>query len=200
MVRKTVLPILLLTVGLFPLNVTSTFCADAKTLFIQGTHLLKEGSLNQAIQVLSHAIEELPTLADAYVNRGLAYYEKGQIERAKEDFSVAITLDYDNETAHNNLGLIYFEYGDHQKAIYHLETALKLSRDGKVNQAIISQNLAYLYGLLGKSDYTMEARQNPIPMLETGNSPRASSVRSFGQSRNGYYKILILKKDHERGW
>lgn len=86
---------------------------DAYSLFDTGTGHLKEGRFDEAIAALSQAIDLEPEYAEAYNNRGLAYYEKKQYAQALEDFKQVITIWPNDEKAHNNLALVYFEQGDY---------------------------------------------------------------------------------------
>jgi tetratricopeptide (TPR) repeat protein len=50
-------------------------------------------------------------------NRGSAYYKKGQVDRAMQDFDRAIELDPDYPDALNNRGLAYTGKGQYDRAI-----------------------------------------------------------------------------------
>ncbi|HEX4945806.1 MAG TPA: tetratricopeptide repeat protein, partial [Blastocatellia bacterium] len=46
-----------------------------------------------------NAIQRKPTLAKAWLNRGIAYLEQAQYEAAKRDFAEAVRLDATNKAA-----------------------------------------------------------------------------------------------------
>jgi tetratricopeptide (TPR) repeat protein len=85
---------------------------DAYSLFDSGTGHLKEGRFDDAIAALSQAINLEPDYAEAYNNRGLAYYEKKEYAQALEDFKQVIIINPDDEKAHNNLALVYYRLED----------------------------------------------------------------------------------------
>ena len=70
-----------------------------------------------SIQEPNGAIYLDPQLALAYNNRGDAYRDLGQYQRAIQDYNEAIRLDPQLALAHNNRGNAYKDLGQHQKAI-----------------------------------------------------------------------------------
>ena len=65
----------------------------------------------------TEAIRLDPKLAMAYNNRGIAYDEKGEYDKAIADCSEAIRLDPKTAAAYSNRGLAYADKGDSDKAI-----------------------------------------------------------------------------------
>lgn len=66
-------------------------------------------------------------LAPAYNNRGYAYNNKGQYDRAIEDYNAAIKLKSDYALAFNNRGLSYQNKGDYNRAIADFDEALRFN-------------------------------------------------------------------------
>lgn len=66
------------------------------------------------------------TEANYFAHNGLGNYwrEEGEIEKAKEQFYLALKYVPGYPEAHVNLGLVYSEEGDEQQAIQHYQTAL----------------------------------------------------------------------------
>jgi tetratricopeptide (TPR) repeat protein len=64
--------------------------------------------------------------AVAYDNRGIAYANKGDFDRAIVDFNEAIRLDPHNAAAYSNRGNAYNDKGDHERAIPDLDEAIRL--------------------------------------------------------------------------
>jgi tetratricopeptide (TPR) repeat protein len=62
----------------------------------------------KAIEYLNNAIKLQPDLAEAYINRGVAYYDLGQYQRAIKDYSKAISLQPNAADAYNNRGAAYY--------------------------------------------------------------------------------------------
>ena len=66
------------------------------------------------------------TIDSAYTNRGAAYYEKAEFDRAIADFTKAIDLNPKSALAYCNLGWTYEAMGDEREAIVHYRRALEL--------------------------------------------------------------------------
>ena len=64
--------------------------------------------------------------AKAYNNRGVAYYKKGDYDRAIADYNEALRLDPKDASAYNNRGSAYAGEGDHDRAIADYNEALRL--------------------------------------------------------------------------
>ena len=64
-----------------------------------------------------------------YNNRGAAYQKKGNVDRAIEDFNMAIELKNDYSQAYYNRGLTYDENGKIEKALENYNKAIKLKPD-----------------------------------------------------------------------
>ena len=64
--------------------------------------------------------------ATAYTNRGLAYYDKGEVDRAIADFDKVIALDPNNADAYSNRGNAYDEKGEFDRAIADFRRALEI--------------------------------------------------------------------------
>ncbi|MCB9771669.1 MAG: tetratricopeptide repeat protein [Candidatus Omnitrophica bacterium] len=76
----------------------------------------------------SAVIERSPNLAMAYIQRGAAYHEKGDLVSAKADYLKAIELKND-PYAHNNLATIYKETGHFEEAESEYTIAIKIKPD-----------------------------------------------------------------------
>lgn len=83
----------------------------------------------------------------AYHNRGIAYAEFGQYERAIEDFDWAIRLDPQYASAYHNRGVAYYHLGQYDLAIEDYDKAIKL--DPHLAEAYYGRGLAY--AILGNS-------------------------------------------------
>ncbi len=65
-------------------------------------------------------------LAWAYNNRGAAWYQEWQYDRAIADFDQALRLSPSQATAYYGRGLAYYQKGDHDRAIADFDQALRL--------------------------------------------------------------------------
>src|SRR5262249_32176774 len=79
-----------------------------------------------AIQACDQAIAKNPRDTVSYHNRGVAYFPKGDSDRAIADFSKAIDIDPKAVPAYNARGVIYEEKGDVDRAIADATKAIEL--------------------------------------------------------------------------
>ena len=81
----------------------------------------------QALEYLNQAIRLDPKDALAYNNRGVAYADLGQYQRAIEDFNQAIRLDPKDALAYSNRGAAYCLLGNIKQAIKDFDRAIELN-------------------------------------------------------------------------
>jgi len=84
------------------------------------------GGTIKAIIDNAKVIELNPRLADAYVNRGLAYYDKNQFEKAIADYTKVIELNPRHSEAYIHRGIAYYLLGENNSACGDLQKACKL--------------------------------------------------------------------------
>jgi tetratricopeptide (TPR) repeat protein len=77
----------------------------------------------------------------AFNNRGYAYSDKGDNDRAIADYSEAIRLDPKSATAFKNRGIAYLEKGDNDRAIADYSAAIRI--DPEDANAFNSRGVAY---------------------------------------------------------
>ncbi|HTP07332.1 MAG TPA: tetratricopeptide repeat protein, partial [Anaerolineae bacterium] len=75
----------------------------------------------------SPTLNDNPTSAEDYNNRGLAYLNKGNYDRALTDLNEAIALNPQLAEAYKNRGDIYGQKGDYDRAIIDLDKAIALN-------------------------------------------------------------------------
>ena len=76
-----------------------------------------------------------------YNNRGIAYREKGEMDRALKDFNKALELKPDFAEVYNNLGNVYGDKGDFDEAVVNFNTAIKFKSD--FVEAYVNRGVAY---------------------------------------------------------
>jgi len=81
---------------------------------------------NEAVDYWNRAINSRQNTAIAYSNRGLAYHELKQYQRAVKDYNAAIKRDPDYAAAYNNRGNSYYELAEYQLALNDFNKSLKL--------------------------------------------------------------------------
>src|SRR4051794_34674780 len=101
----------------------------AESLHNEGIKALRNKSLPLAIDLITQAIAIDPTCARYHVNRGEAYRQSNQANRAMTDFRLATQLDPSNATAHYNLGLAMRGANRLDDAIASYREAVRLKPD-----------------------------------------------------------------------
>jgi len=96
---------------------------------------------NQAVNYWTQAIKSKQNSAIAYSNRGLAYYDLKQYQKAVDDYSQAIKLDPNYTAAYNNRGNSYYALNAYQQALQDFDQSLKL--DPKYAKAYLNRGLVY---------------------------------------------------------
>ncbi len=99
--------------------------ADPSALFSAGTKYLRQGRMQDAITALSQAIDLKPDFAEAYINRGLAYYMNENYPQAEEDFLAVLEIRPDDQKANNNLAVVYYRLERYEEAADYLDRALE---------------------------------------------------------------------------
>lgn len=90
-----------------------------------GRARLQKGEIEPAIAALNISVEKSPT-ADAYVARGIAMHQKGDLEAAVNDFTEAIKRDANNGEALNNRAWSRYKLKQTNDALADADAALKL--------------------------------------------------------------------------
>ena len=108
--------------------------ALASVYFALGYIYGQQGDPDQAIAYYTRAIEQNPSLASAYNNRGVAYLGQGgenNLQRAISDFGQAIELNPTFTAPYFNRGLAYFALGEayDQQSLTDLRQAQALQPD-----------------------------------------------------------------------
>ncbi|MGA2720753.1 MAG: tetratricopeptide repeat protein [Candidatus Acidiferrales bacterium] len=85
----------------------------------------KPESLPLAVENYERALELAPDWIDAHINKGVALYQMGRIDEAREAFFAAVQLDPLNGISRYNLGCVLEEQGEFEDAIRHLRRAAK---------------------------------------------------------------------------
>lgn len=80
---------------------------SSKELYYVGFALLRNKNYRDAINTFSKAIELSPNSEEAYINRGLAYYNLGLSTTALNDYNQAISRNSHNPKTYVLRGLIY---------------------------------------------------------------------------------------------
>lgn len=94
-----------------------------------GLELVRQGRLDEGIELIEGAIQQVPDKADAHFNLGIAYTLKDALPKAIRAYQRAIRIDPKYGKAFYNLGTLYLKQGNIKEAIPKLEHAVKLLSD-----------------------------------------------------------------------
>jgi tetratricopeptide (TPR) repeat protein len=108
----------------------------------------KQAKGDEAIAACSRLSALDPKNAFPYYNRGLAYYQKGDYNRAIADYDQAIRVDPNYALAYNDRGLAYYQKGDYDRAIADYDQAIRLNP----NYAVAYNNRGLVYYHKGDND------------------------------------------------
>ena len=97
----------------------------------QGRLNEEENYYNRAIMEINEAIKLNPDFAEAYLARGMVYYNQGDYARAIEDLTHAIQLDSDNSEAYINRGEVYSTQEDYVRAAEDFRRAMQLDPNNR---------------------------------------------------------------------
>jgi len=134
---------------LVPLIFMAAACASMQPASVStgnaGLVALARGNNDEAIRDLTRALNsgDLSTRdqALAYMDRGAAYYNKGEYAKAIADYNASISLLPDYASSYSNRGNAYAAMGDYDKAIADGDSAIRLNP--KYAMAYNNRGLAY---------------------------------------------------------
>lgn len=106
-------------------SATATLAADQLVQLAQDAS--NKGEWEIAIAFLDMAIAQSPENAQAFLLRGNAYKQLGNIDQALADYDQAIVLDVNMAAAFHNRGLIHSEQGNNEQALADFARAIELS-------------------------------------------------------------------------
>ena len=104
--------------------------SDGNTILDEGMTSLEAGDTATAIEKLNQSIEsgdlDQESLISAYFNRGVAYGEAGDMDKAIADYTRALELDNSRGYIFVRRGNAYLDKGDLQNALLDFNRALDL--------------------------------------------------------------------------
>ena len=113
--------------------------------FLQGSHTTKKLILIAlALFISACATPKVENNAEAYTNRGAAYHEKGQYDKAISDYDKAIEINPKYAHAYVNRGTAYRKKGQYDKAISDCNKAIEINP--RYAHAYLIRGHAYLDG------------------------------------------------------
>ena len=104
---------------------------------------LKNGNVDQALDLLLEVSREAPEKPFIFTNLGLAYLKLQQLEEAEQAFRQALQQNDRDAVAHNHLGILQRQKGEFAEALERYQRAIEIDDD----YAQAHLNLGILYDL-----------------------------------------------------
>ncbi|MBW2974833.1 tetratricopeptide repeat protein [Candidatus Woesearchaeota archaeon] len=98
-------------------------------------------------ELLSKAVERQPESSAAHNDLGQVYQEKGDYNRAFNEYKTAVILNNKNHVAWLNLGSLYGEMGNYTGAVYCINKSLSIYESYKAYN-----NLGLIYDIMGEQE------------------------------------------------
>jgi tetratricopeptide (TPR) repeat protein len=117
LIRYTVTILVVAGAAWYTIDHVNSAPERARVEFDRGMRLMGPNSYVDAIQAFTRAIGIWPNLPEAYLNRGIAYYQTSQRDEAVDDLTKAAEMNPNLTQAYDELGRIYFEKGETTRAI-----------------------------------------------------------------------------------
>jgi tetratricopeptide (TPR) repeat protein len=104
---------------------TAQLAADPSSLVFLplGEALRRRGQLEVAEKIAIAGLTRYPELADAHDLLARVLGDQGDLERAFDEWDIALRLDARHAGAHKGIGFLYYVAGDLPQALVHLESA-----------------------------------------------------------------------------
>jgi len=83
-----------------------------------------------SVTLMDDLIKKYPNVAEAYLNRGLAFYQEKKFELAMADYNAALALNPSYARAYDAKGQIYLEMGAFDKAVESHINAIRINSVG----------------------------------------------------------------------
>ncbi|WKV11696.1 tetratricopeptide repeat protein [Marivirga harenae] len=128
------------------------FSCEEKNELDKANQLYNEENYEAAIQFYNKHLEMKPADEIAIYNRGRAYEELGQYDKAVQDFLEVIDIDPRNTGAFLSYGKHFYREKDYENAAFQFEKAYKLNTNSTRSATL----LARAYHKAGKVEDAME--------------------------------------------
>lgn len=112
---------------------TAQLAADPSSLVFLplGEALRRRGQLDAAEKIAIAGLTRYPELADAHDLLARVLGDRGDLERAFDEWDIALRLDERHAGAHKGIGFLYYVAGDLPQALEHLEAALAMDPEAE---------------------------------------------------------------------
>jgi tetratricopeptide (TPR) repeat protein len=143
------------------------------------------GIWNNSIVFWTHVLRYVPDASFAYKNRGIAYAELKENEKAMADYNQSISLDNTDHKAYTVRGVLYDLLGEHSKAMDDFNRAIAL----KQNFSEAYYRRALVFDEMGRIDDA--ANDLDKALMINSSSPTVLASRAFISIKRQQYNEAI---------
>jgi tetratricopeptide (TPR) repeat protein len=168
-----------------------------------GLFLVKEGKLDKGIEFLQKALEIIDYDPDVWTHLGIAYSQKGEVQRALDSYGTALSLDDSDALIYNNLGLLHFAIFGQTKNIQNHTRALESYRKAiELDPGLASayNGLAGVFHAIGQIDNAISLWEKALELEHDYDFPIYNLGVAFFEKGNKaqalkYFERYLLLKD-----
>ena len=139
-----------------------------------GIRCLEAGDYEEAVLAFTAAIEIDPMRPEAYVGRGDARRQLGELEGAQQDYRKALELNESDDSTSFKLAEVLLEQGRPEEAAVLLEDLL----EGNPSNPDYYDRLADCYDQMGEKDQARQILEDGVS--ETGDQGLSSRLEEYG--------------------
>ncbi|HQO64965.1 MAG TPA: tetratricopeptide repeat protein [Syntrophorhabdus sp.] len=114
----------------------------AKDYYQKSFQFINAGNTQDAIDVLTFAIDKDPSFFEAYYNRGVLYYCQEKYQKALDDLNKAVSLNRQNAGAFASRGTVYDKLSKPDLALADFKEAARLG-DKETQDYLKSKGIAW---------------------------------------------------------
>ena len=144
---------------------------SAQEWYLKGAKAYWDENWKEAIECLSASIEKDPENIDAYLKRGNALVNSGQLEDSVTDYSKAIEIKPDYFEAYNNRGNSLVDLERYEEALADYAKAIEITP----RNARPYLNAAEMQIVIGRPDAALKYRDSATPHVQAGEDRAVSA-------------------------
>lgn len=167
----------------------------AQAHMAEAQDFLDRGQLDSALAAFGLALEENPTLVDAYMGMGSIYHERGDYELASRSYERATNIEPNNFDAQYYLGLMHQLVGRIEQAISTYLRALAIDPDHYDANA----NLASAYLQLGQAESALPYAKRATQLRPDDQAAWANLAATYSLMRDYRQAVSAYRRASELG-